>query len=66
MNKSHASRENGFKPTCQEELQFNGADFNWDMEKIGRMVRITVESYDTGIYFFFKLFNLKTVFEDGR
>ena len=67
VNKSQASRENGSKLTIQEKLKFSGADFNRNLKKKnGRMVRIRVKSYDHGIYFYFKLFKLKTVSEDDR
>ena len=40
MNNSQTSRENGFKLTSEEDWQFSGADFNWDLRmRNGRMVR---------------------------
>ena len=66
-NKSQTSRENGFKLTSEEDRQFSGADFNWDLRKRnGRMVRISVKSYDNGIYFYLKLFKLEPVSDDDR
>ena len=66
-NKSQTSRENGFKFTSEEDRQFSGADFNWDLRKRnGRMVRISVKSYDNGIYFCLKLFKLEIVSDDDR
>ena len=67
MNKSQTSRENGFKLTSEEDWQFSGVDFNWDLRKRnGRMVRISVKSYDNGIYFYLKLFKLEPVSDDDR
>ena len=67
MNKSQTSRENSFKLTSEEDRQFSGADFNWDLRKrSGRMVRISVKSYYKGIYFYLKLFKLEPITDDDR
>ena len=67
MNKSQTSRENGFKLTSEENRQFSGADFNWALRKRnGRMVRISVKSYDNGVYFCLKVFKLESLSDDDR